>query len=43
VIETLADVRLVQGIPEYLCSDQGREFVARELRKGLGKLGTGTL
>jgi transposase InsO family protein len=43
VIETLADVMLVRGIPEYLRSDNGPEFVARELRKWLGRLGTGTL
>ncbi len=43
VIETLADVMLVRGIPEYLRSDNGPEFVARELRKWLARLGTGTL
>jgi putative transposase len=43
VMETLADVMLVRGIPEYLRSDNGPEFVARELRKWLGGLGTGTL
>jgi putative transposase len=43
VIETLADVMLVRGIPEYLRSDNGPEFVARELRKWLAGLGTGTL
>jgi putative transposase len=43
VIETLADVMLVRGIPEYLRSDNGPEFVARELRKWLANLGTGTL
>ena len=43
VIETLADVMLVRGIPEYLRSDNGPEFVARELRKWLASLGTGTL
>ena len=43
VIETLADVMLVQGIPEHLRSDNGPEFVARELRKWLTSLGTGTL
>jgi len=43
VIETLADVMLVRGIPAYLRSDNGPEFVARELRKWLGRLGTGTL
>ena len=43
VIETLAEVMLVRGIPEYLRSDNGPEFVARELRHWLAKLGTGTL
>ena len=43
VIETLAEVMLVRGIPEYLRSDNGPEFVARELRKWLARLGTGTL
>ena len=43
VIETLADVMLVQGIPEHLRSDNGPEFVARELRKWLAGLATGTL
>jgi putative transposase len=35
VIETLADVMRVRGIPEHLRSDNGPEFVARELRKCL--------
>jgi putative transposase len=43
VIETLADVMLWRGIPEYIRSDNGPEFVAQELRKWLGNLGTGTL
>ena len=43
VIDTLAEVMLVKGIPEYLRSDNGPEFVARELRHWLAKLGTGTL
>jgi putative transposase len=43
VIEALADVMLVRGVPEYLRSDNGPEFVARELRKWLASLGTGTL
>ena len=42
-IDTLADVMLVRGIPEYIRSDNEPEFVAGELRKWLGKLGTGTL
>ncbi len=43
VVETLADVMLMRGIPENLRSDNCPEFVARELRKWLGSLGTGTL
>ena len=43
VIETLADVMLVRGIPEHIRSDNGPEFIAEELRKWLGKLGTRTL
>jgi transposase InsO family protein len=43
VIDTLAEVMLVRGIPEYLRSDNGPEFIALELRKWLGSLGTGTL
>jgi putative transposase len=43
VIETLADVMVWRGIPEHLRSDNGPEFVAKELRKWLGQVGTGTL
>ncbi|MFZ0816322.1 MAG: IS3 family transposase [Candidatus Sulfotelmatobacter sp.] len=43
VIETLADVMLVRGIPEHIRSDNGPEFIAEELRKWLGKVGTRTL
>jgi putative transposase len=43
VIETLADVMLLRGIPENIRSDNGPEFVAKELRQWLAKLGTGTL
>ena len=43
VIETLADVMLLRGIPEHLRSDNGPEFIAKELRKWLGNLGTKTL
>jgi putative transposase len=43
VIETLTDVMLEKGIPEHLRSDNGPEFVARELRKWLASLETGTL
>jgi len=43
VIEVLADVMLLRGIPEYIRSDNGPEFVAKELRNWLAKVGTGTL
>jgi hypothetical protein len=36
VIETLADVMLVRGIPEHIRSDNGPGFIAGELRKWLG-------
>ncbi len=34
VIETLADVMVWRGIPEHIRSDNGPEFVAKELRSG---------
>jgi len=43
VIDTLADVMLRRGIPEHIRSDNGPEFIARELRQWLGKVGTRTL
>ena len=43
VIEALADVMLLKGVPEHIRSDNGPEFVAKELRKWLGSVGTGTL
>src|SRR6266481_4011821 len=39
VIEALADVMLFRGIPENIRSDNGPEFVAKELRQWLGKGG----
>ncbi|MGA9570798.1 MAG: IS3 family transposase [Candidatus Acidiferrales bacterium] len=43
VIEALADVMLFRGIPKNIRSDNGPEFVAKELRHWLAKVGTGTL
>ena len=42
VIEQLADVMISNGIPEYIRSDNGPEFVAKELRKWLGGIGVKT-
>ena len=33
LIETLADVMLIHGVPEHIRSDNGPEFVAQELTK----------
>jgi hypothetical protein len=35
VIEALADVMVMKGVPEHIRSDNGPEFVARDLRKWL--------
>ena len=43
VIEALAEVMLWRGIPEHIRSDNGPEFVAKELRKWLSHVGTGPL
>ena len=37
VIEALADVMVMEGIPEHLRSDNGPEFVAKELWKWLAR------
>ena len=43
VIETLSDVMLWRGIPEPIRSDNGPEFLARDLRQWMRKVGTRTL
>ena len=43
VIEALADVMVPKGMPEYIRSDNGPEFVAKELRKWLADTGAKTL
>lgn len=43
VIEILSDVMLWRGIPEHIRSDNGPEFVSRQLRIWLTSLGTGPL
>ena len=43
VIESLADVMVIKGVPEHIRSDNGPEFVARDLRKWLADTGAKTL
>lgn len=43
VIETLADVMLERGLPQYIRSDNGPEFVAKALREWLAELRVKTL
>ena len=43
VIDALADVMVLKGVPEHLRSDNGPEFVARDLRKWLAATGAKTL
>ena len=43
LIETLADLMLLQGIPEHIRSDNGPEFIAGKLRKWLSAVGAKTL
>ena len=43
VIDVLADAMIEHGIPEYIRSDNGPEFVAAELRKWLANTGSATL
>ena len=43
VIEVLADAMIAHGIPEYIRSDNGPEFVAKELRQWLAQTCSATL
>ena len=43
VIDVLAEVMIEHGIPDYIRSDNGPEFVAKQLRKWLAKTGARTL
>jgi transposase InsO family protein len=43
VIEVLAEAMIEHGIPEHVRSDNGPEFVAKELRKWLAATGAKTL
>jgi putative transposase len=43
VIEALADVMVIKGVPEHLRSDNGPEFVAHDLRQWLAKTGAKTM
>lgn len=43
VLETLADLFLINGAPAFIRSDNGPEFIAIELRKWLSGLGVKTL
>ena len=43
VIDVLADAMIEHGIPEYIRSDNGPEFVAVQLRKWLARTGAATL
>jgi putative transposase len=43
VIETLADVMLMRGVPEHIRSDNGPEMTAKVVRHWLAQLGAKTL
>jgi transposase InsO family protein len=43
VIETLAGLMLVKGVPEHIRSDNGTEFTARAVREWLARVGAKTL
>ncbi|MEA5058444.1 MAG: integrase core domain-containing protein [Candidatus Pelethousia sp.] len=39
MIELLSDLMLIRGVPEYMRSDNGSEFTARQIRKWLRDAG----
>jgi putative transposase len=43
VIETMADVMLVRGVPEHIRSDNGPEMTAKVVRHWLARVGAKTL
>lgn len=43
LIDVLAEAMIEHGIPDYIRSDNGPEFVAKDLRKWLAKTGAKTL
>ena len=43
VIEVMADLFITRGIPDYVRSDNGPEFVSKTIRSWLGRLGVKTL
>lgn len=43
VLHCLADLFLIRGIPDYIRSDNGPEFTAKQVRNWLQRVGVGTL
>ena len=43
VIETLAELMMIRGVPDHIRSDNGPEFTARVVREWLGRVGARTL
>jgi putative transposase len=42
VIETLADLLLLRGVPAHIRSDQGPEFIAQAVKSWIGAVGAQT-
>ena len=43
VLEVLADLMVVRGVPDHIRSDNGSEFTAKAVREWLGRVGVKTL